>query len=350
MDPDDAIPPPIRRSHRQTTQLQDNLSQSWLNQDNDDLDDEAVPPPINRRRSVSLGNTIPFTTSINPPVIPPIPRKSPLRTQPVPSPTQSSIRSLPARNFSQPFKDLLRKPTPTAQSRGPAPYRGPVRSSYRNNPLRPSLRRWSSLETIESVTTTPSIHGELPEPDHVSISTDGSTGCSIVEEEHWNSSAQQDTLPSVLSSAESSDTAPSRLASTSTLSKLMVDRSNSSLMRKLKPSRKFKEPLVQPEHLRIERTISFDQTSHRTTSSSSIMTISSGRPSEIGHTSSVASQRSDGSQDSKNWRASEYDISGLSEADLKKCKKKGINPALYAEMKAAKKGKWISPIGGNTIL
>lgn len=77
------------------------------------------------------------------------------------------------------------------------------------------------------------------------------------------------------------------------------------------------------------------------------MTISSGRPSANGNSSSAGSSRSLNSQD---WKSSEYDTSGLSEAELKKCKKKGINPSLYAEMKAARKGKWVSPIGGNTIL
>jgi hypothetical protein len=43
-------------------------------------------------------------------------------------------------------------------------------------------------------------------------------------------------------------------------------------------------------------------------------------------------------------------MSTLSEAEIKKCKKKGINPALYAEMRAARKGKWTSPIAGTTFL
>ena len=53
-----------------------------------------------------------------------------------------------------------------------------------------------------------------------------------------------------------------------------------------------------------------------------------------------------------NWQSSDYDWSGLSEAELRKIRKKGINPALYAEMKAAKKGrsKWIGSLSGNTFL
>jgi len=52
------------------------------------------------------------------------------------------------------------------------------------------------------------------------------------------------------------------------------------------------------------------------------------------------------------WSSSAYDISGLSAAELKKLRKKGINPALYAEMKAARKGKgkWVGPLVGNTFI
>jgi hypothetical protein len=56
------------------------------------------------------------------------------------------------------------------------------------------------------------------------------------------------------------------------------------------------------------------------------------------------------SSGSSKWSASDFDTSTLTEAELKKCHKKGINPALYAEMRAAKKGKWTSPIAGNTFL
>lgn len=53
-----------------------------------------------------------------------------------------------------------------------------------------------------------------------------------------------------------------------------------------------------------------------------------------------------------NWSTSDYDVSNLSEAEIRKLQKKGINPALYAEMKAAKKGrnKWIGSLSGNTFL
>ncbi|KAK3714204.1 hypothetical protein LTR37_008006 [Vermiconidia calcicola] len=56
--------------------------------------------------------------------------------------------------------------------------------------------------------------------------------------------------------------------------------------------------------------------------------------------------------DDGNWQSSSYDTSGLSEAQIRKLQKKGINPSLYAEMKAAKKGKskWVGPLLGNSFL
>ena len=55
---------------------------------------------------------------------------------------------------------------------------------------------------------------------------------------------------------------------------------------------------------------------------------------------------------SSDWKSSEYDISGLSEKKLAKLKKKGINPQLYMEMKAARggKGKLVGPLVGNTYI
>lgn len=52
------------------------------------------------------------------------------------------------------------------------------------------------------------------------------------------------------------------------------------------------------------------------------------------------------------WQSSDWDYSEFSEAEIRKLKKKGINPALYAEMKAAKKGrnKWMGALSGNTFL
>lgn len=64
------------------------------------------------------------------------------------------------------------------------------------------------------------------------------------------------------------------------------------------------------------------------------------------------SSASSGQRERERWRGSDYDTSCLSEAEIRKLRKKGIDPALYAEMKAARKGKgkWISPLVGNTYL
>jgi hypothetical protein len=58
------------------------------------------------------------------------------------------------------------------------------------------------------------------------------------------------------------------------------------------------------------------------------------------------------SLNSADWKSSEYDISGLSDKKLAKLKKKGINPQLYMEMKAARggKGKLVGPLVGNTYI
>ncbi|KAK5129410.1 hypothetical protein LTR04_005052 [Oleoguttula sp. CCFEE 6159] len=62
--------------------------------------------------------------------------------------------------------------------------------------------------------------------------------------------------------------------------------------------------------------------------------------------------RNSSSSVESDWQASTYDTSGLSVEEIHKCKKKGINPALYAEMRAARKGKgkWMSPLVGNTFI
>lgn len=350
MDLDDAVPPPIRRSSQQPLQWQHVLQGGWPGEVESD---DAAPPPIIRLRAASSSNSAPSKPSPRL-LIPPLPNKSPLRSRPSLPPSHLQRSTRHARNFSHPFKQQTRCSNRLPQSNTPNPL------AYHNNPrLPPSLRRWSSLETIESVTTTLSLYddspqqsadqsqgqsGELLQPD---VET-SSTGFSTLDEEDSSSSYRYSTHSGAPSLTHSDETSSLRSTSTPTRrSHVHANPTSSSLIRKLKPSR-FKEPLVLPEHLEIERTISFDQTSHRSNSSNSIMTISSSRPSNMGYPSSTTASKT--SQDSKDWRASDYDITSLSEKELKKCKKKGINPALYAEMKAARKGKWVSPIGGNTIL
>ncbi|KXT17087.1 hypothetical protein AC579_4313 [Pseudocercospora musae] len=51
------------------------------------------------------------------------------------------------------------------------------------------------------------------------------------------------------------------------------------------------------------------------------------------------------------WHSSDYDTSGLSEKQIKKLERKGVNPALYAEMKAARgSGKVIGALTGNSYV
>lgn len=59
------------------------------------------------------------------------------------------------------------------------------------------------------------------------------------------------------------------------------------------------------------------------------------------------------------FKASNYDVSSLSESQIAKLKKKGIDPALYMEMKAAtggmtkdgkKRSKWTRALVGNTFI
>ena len=53
------------------------------------------------------------------------------------------------------------------------------------------------------------------------------------------------------------------------------------------------------------------------------------------------------------WRSSDYDTSGLTDKQIRKLIRKGVNPALYAEMEAAKKkgkNKLIGPLLGNSFL
>lgn len=59
-----------------------------------------------------------------------------------------------------------------------------------------------------------------------------------------------------------------------------------------------------------------------------------------------------GSFDSEGrWQSSDYDTSSLSSAEIRKLQKKGINPALYMEMKQAKKGKkWAPHLLGNGFI
>jgi hypothetical protein len=368
-DDEDALPPPIKRYSQIALQQHD----SWLddndeNDDEDDFDDSdtpdsdsdsgsdsAIPPPITRQRSTSLDS---YSPTVRTPSTPPVPRKSPLRLQPSPE-QQPTVESPPplerpllhSRNFSHPFKYYIEKQNERDQNdriqkeriqkernqndRPPVyhhvPKLKPKPSSYRNNRRAPpGLRRRVSLETILSVTTTQSTD-ELPErPSTERTSTERPStkssfaSFSTVNEE--NGSSNGFSGRSLASSLTPSDGTGSTKAASP----------GSSLLRKLKLT-KLKEPRMSPESvgagLRMDAKLPVYGASQH--------------GSQLTESHSSLSQKSFNSAD---WKASEFDTSGLSPEELKKCKKKGINPSLYAEMKAARKGKWISPIGGNSIL
>ncbi|KAI7206817.1 hypothetical protein KC333_g9512 [Hortaea werneckii] len=99
-----------------------------------------------------------------------------------------------------------------------------------------------------------------------------------------------------------------------------------------------------------------DTASHHTVSIYDGETGSSHQPPSSSGTSnnrkdSTTTNNSNGSNSSQ-WTSSDFTTTGLSEAEIRKLKKKGINPSLYAEMKAARKGKgkWVGPLVGNTFI
>jgi len=110
---------------------------------------------------------------------------------------------------------------------------------------------------------------------------------------------------------------------------------------------------------RIVKRTSFDQQSERVSMSSSRSGTNTAPSSRGGwedgashHTMSVTGEAAEGMDGVHKWNSSDHDISGLSEKKLAKLKKKGINPQLYMEMKAARggKGKFVSPLAGNGFL
>jgi hypothetical protein len=95
----------------------------------------------------------------------------------------------------------------------------------------------------------------------------------------------------------------------------------------------------------ITKRVSVDQRSER------LSTSTDGHEDIASH--HTVSDDDEGSFDMEgNWQSSNYDTTGLSDAQIRKLLKKGINPNLYAEMKAAKKGrnKLIGPLLGNSFI
>lgn len=364
MDIDDALPPAIRRSPRAALEAQKQYRDHRtfdFDESDEDLD-EAAPPPIARSRSTSIdgqATSRPASAGLNP-----------LRAHPVDAPPPKN----PARQFSRPFRNEepqhVRSAEPDPQLEPQSTRRHPRGLiSYRNNKREisnikrfpPHLRRQTSLETINSVNTTASddqsIYGhdppevEAPSPDWFTLEDDPPTN----------------PPPSIMSkpSSMNSSSGSSRRTSTPVETPLeygsLDHHTPQSLFRKMMPRRltdKSQDPPPSPTRLVIAKSTSVDRTSaHISSFSRSTTSISEEQrsmPEERSLQSvldNVERSRSGSkSSGSSKWSASDFDTTTLSEAELKRCKKKGINPALYAEMRAAKKGKWTSPIAGNTFL
>jgi hypothetical protein len=242
-------------------------------------------------------------------------------------------------------QEALQQPDPAPQLPDPSPRRHPSKlQSYRsaNSRLHPRLRQRTSLETIASVTTAPSLYDfsevETPSSELFNLEDETSGPPPSVDTNTASTSHASSVRSTSISSARSSSTATRSIESTET-------QPSRSLFHKLKLNERSHSDKT-AERLVIERKVSIGRTSQLSILSSPAPTSSSSRPSSTGYPTSETAH----SQSSSEWKASEHDISNLSAEELKKCKKKGINPALYAEMKAAKKGKWMSPIAGNTLL
>jgi hypothetical protein len=316
MDDDDALPPPIRRSPRAT--LEHHTAQHELSSRREGHEKAASVVRGSRSASLDSGPT-PHNG----------PRTNPLASHPITN-SSSGITNFSRHKFSHPFWEELKpfgvdnsKPPPQAP---PIPRRSPARlKSFRGNKRLPMhMRRQPSLETIASVTTTQSVASDEDEPDPDEARAPSPDSSSI--------SSQQSSNTGIVP-AHCRDQEPHSPKSPKSLFQKMTHRKRS-------------EPPSIPDHLVIERKVSFDRSSHHTDVTSSNQSQSLERPFSSGLFSTERSQ----SGSSSGWSASNFDVSSLSESEIKKCKKRGINPALYAEMKAARRGKWTSPIAGNTFL
>ncbi|KAF3036970.1 hypothetical protein E8E12_008158 [Didymella heteroderae] len=378
----DDYPHPIRRSPRAAHELQQVFDQLQFENNGAEYDqeqeteygdsDEDLPPPIPRRHADSYRLSPPSSPRAPPPRSPA--HVNPLRSHPVdrastsadytpaPTPVPTSAyaqRAAPRYRFSHPFREQLYAP----RLPDPAPRRHPTNLvSYKpvNQRLHPQLRRRTSLDTIASVTTTASARDgeyndtpdvETPSPSMFTLEPEYPITPNVdLGSPPMSEPPKPTSLPESLRTA-SVDSIPSMPPTTPVSS--AETQSPKGILRKLKPGKRKESVDTRKDSvgtdggadkLVIERTVSVDQTSYRSNSSSASNTISSGTPSRY------PNSEAGNSRSSSTWTASSHDISGLTPEELKKCKKKGINPALFAEMKAARKGKWTSPIAGNTFL
>jgi hypothetical protein len=344
MDNDDddlALPPPIRRSPRAALERQTALDQSLTQENGHD----AAAPVVPRNRSTSIeSGLLPSQNNT---------RTNPLASHPITTDNIPGVTNFSRHRFSHPFWHELKpiiaeNSKPSLPVTPPLPRRSPARlKSYRTNKrLPPHLRRQPSLETIASVTTTHSIASDEDEPDPPEVSAPSSFLFTL-EDEPATISVPSDAR-SLASSTHSSSIGSQQSAKpaiTPINSREAEPHSPRSLFQKM-THRKQSESSSIPDRLVIERKVSFDRISHPSSLNSSSQSLPLDPPPVSGLFQAERSQ----SGSSSEWSASNFDVSALSEAEIKKCKKKGINPALYAEMKAARKGKWTSPIAGNSFL
>jgi hypothetical protein len=378
MDDDDITLPRLRRSPRAALREQ----QAARNEPSSQcMGHREVPSGVPGSRFASLED------GVEPPIRH---RMNPLGSHPITPSDPPGVADFSRHKFSHPFWKELKPivisdiepvlsappPPPPAVRRSPAKLK-----SYRGNKHLPlHIRRQPSLETIVSVATAPSDTSD-EEESTTPRARAPSTKLSALEDEPREPVAPspelfalRDDPPNtpVPSDAQSLATAihtwsiSSQLASNTatkpagaaasvmTRADLTImpvhgqdqeAHSPKSLFRKM-THRKQSEPSGIPDRLVIERKVSFDRISHHSDLASSIGTPSLQRPSE----SRLCDTAPSHSSSSSGWSASNFDTSALSEAEIKRCQKKQINPALYAEMKAAKGGKWNSPIAGNSFL
>lgn len=335
MDDDEALPLPIRCSPRAALERQTALEKALGH------DEAAAVVPRSRSASLKSG---PSPQSR--------PRTNPLASHPVAS-DNPGVTNFSRHKFSHPFWEELKPfqvdgPKPPEPAPPPVPHRSPARlKSYRaNKRLPPHLQRRVSLETIASVTTTQSNASDEDEPDPPEAPAP-SPYFFTLEDARAPTPVPSDvhSLASSMRTASISSQHSHHPAVTPTNSRDSDPKSPRSLFQKM-TNRKAGESSTGPDRLVIERKVSFDRASHRSSLSRSNPSLPLERATSSGPFNTERSQ----SGSSSEWSASNFDMSTLTEAEIKKCKKKGINPALYAEMRAARKGKWTSPIAGNTFL
>lgn len=254
-------------------------------------DDEPTPQPVQRKRSFLSDDDFPLSSSLGTPLSP---------AAPPPIPRRSSRRD-------EVLQPLHLKPRPPAKFNFSYPIR-----------RQPSTLQLDAFESrsIESNGTDQSSRnsGSYDGSSVVSSHDTNRSSQSLQDIFRFDTNATNNTIPS----APNNSSVPSLASSTANPSS-----STSSF------SRYLRKKATDSSSLQIERRISVDQRSERFNPRSS--------------EESAPSQR---------FESSSYDTSALTVEEIHKLRKKGINPALYAEMKAARKGKgkWLSPLVGNSFI